>query len=301
MSTYNSKILLFGEYSILLGSDALAFPFKRFNGNFSFENKNGGYNINESQKVLHALKEHIANVNDRLYFKINLEKFTKDVEKGMYFNSTIPKNYGLGSSGALCAAVYGQYRAHDTEIKIKELIDVRNDLALIESHFHGKSSGIDPLCSFVNKPLRLSQTLIQYSKLPSKKKLHIFLIDSLQNGYTGSMVHNFKQKWEDQDFIYKMINQYIPLNNKCIDSFLSNQNTIIDEIFELSYFQMEHFNEMIPKSITSIWKEGLQYRNFSLKLCGSGGGGFILGFTPVYSDTMEYFNKKGIPFISVNP
>jgi mevalonate kinase len=33
----------------------------------------------------------------------------KSVETGMYFDSSIPQGYGVGSSGALVAAIYDKY------------------------------------------------------------------------------------------------------------------------------------------------------------------------------------------------
>ena len=39
---------------------------------------------------------------------------------------------------------------------------------------------------------------------------------------------------------------------------------------------------MIPESIKHVWQKGLETDNFYLKLCGSGGGGFLLGFTADY-------------------
>jgi len=35
---------------------------------------------------------------------------------------------------------------------------------------------------------------------------------------------------------------------------------------------------MIPKKFEEIWKKGLETNAYYLKLCGSGGGGFLLGF-----------------------
>ena len=36
---------------------------------------------------------------------------------------------------------------------------------------------------------------------------------------------------------------------------------------------------MIPDNFKKLWKEGIDSNSYYLKLCGSGGGGFILGFT----------------------
>ena len=36
---------------------------------------------------------------------------------------------------------------------------------------------------------------------------------------------------------------------------------------------------MIPQQFHEIWQKGLETNDYYLKLCGSGGGGYILGFT----------------------
>jgi mevalonate kinase len=39
----------------------------------------------------------------------DLAELKSDVETGMYFDSSIPQGYGVGSSGALVAAIYDRY------------------------------------------------------------------------------------------------------------------------------------------------------------------------------------------------
>jgi mevalonate kinase len=36
---------------------------------------------------------------------------------------------------------------------------------------------------------------------------------------------------------------------------------------------------MIPDQFEALWKKGIETNAYYLKLCGSGGGGFVLGFT----------------------
>ena len=36
---------------------------------------------------------------------------------------------------------------------------------------------------------------------------------------------------------------------------------------------------MIPQNFHKIWKTGIESNDYFLKLCGSGGGGYILGFS----------------------
>jgi mevalonate kinase len=36
---------------------------------------------------------------------------------------------------------------------------------------------------------------------------------------------------------------------------------------------------MIPEQFLGVWQNGIDTNDYYLKLCGSGGGGYILGFT----------------------
>ena len=48
---------------------------------------------------------------------------------------------------------------------------------------------------------------------------------------------------------------------------------------EISYFQWQYFQPMIPDTIKTLWLDGLSSDWFKLKLCGAGGGGFFMGVT----------------------
>ena len=63
--------------------------------------------------------------------------------------------------------------------------------------------------------------------------------------------------------------------------------------------QVEYFHEMIPENFIDIWQQGLDTGEFTLKLCGSGGGGFLLGFTRDYKKAEVLMKKNGITMIPV--
>ena len=44
---------------------------------------------------------------------------------------------------------------------------------------------------------------------------------------------------------------------------------------------------MIPSEFHELWKKGIETNTYYLKLCGSGGGGFMLGFTKDYEATKK--------------
>ena len=110
-----------------------------------------------SNRVLFEFASWLKENKDPALPKLDIARLIRDIEQGLYFRSSIPKGYGLGSSGALCAAIYDEYGEDKNKIIRKtgseELLDVKKALASMESWFHGTSSGIDPLCIYFNKPL----------------------------------------------------------------------------------------------------------------------------------------------------
>ena len=299
MKQFNSKIILFGEYGILLGSKALVMPYDRFFGKLE-KNIGPDSKIIDSNRTIRKLIPYLASIQMDLTNKMNIEELKFDLNQGAYFNSNIPNNYGLGSSGSLCAALYDRYTEAIPKPDKFSLANSRKDLSLIESFFHGKSSGTDPLCAWYNKPLIVSKIETGFANMNSVCDTSVFLIDTLQTGSTLEMVNLFKRKWEDQDFLFNIMNRYIPLNNRCIDYFLKDHGDFEENIFELSYMQYEMFNYMIPAKAQPAWLYGLQSALFNLKLCGSGGGGFLLGFTKKLKETIAYFNERNIPILKVD-
>src|SRR5690625_6608275 len=98
-----------------------------------------------------------------------------DIEEGMYFDSIIPQGYGVGSSGALVAAIYERYALNKIEIEqeiSKEIIsELKEVFSKMESFFHGTSSGIDPLICYLNLQFLINPKInIQTIVIPEKKK-----------------------------------------------------------------------------------------------------------------------------------
>ena len=128
-----SKILLFGEYGIIKNSKALVIPYKKYYGSLKFSSKLD--NVQKDSNInLKQLSKYIKN-NEFVSNKINTLKLDSDIENGLYFESTIPESYGLGSSGAVVAAIYESYK-HEVGIDLEI-----NDLNIIISyvlHFRTK-------------------------------------------------------------------------------------------------------------------------------------------------------------------
>jgi len=153
---YPAKIVLFGEYGIILGSMALAIPYPRLSGGFRFpENSTTPHLKTQSESNIEIIKLLSFFKKDLNKFQfLDLQCLDHDANKGMYFDSSIPVGSGLGSSGALTAALYDRYALPENQADYQA---IKLKLSLIESYFHGLSSGIDPLVSLLNRRGFLTQ------------------------------------------------------------------------------------------------------------------------------------------------
>jgi mevalonate kinase len=284
---FYAKILLFGEYSIIEDSMGLTIPYNFYQGSF----KSGDLNKENNKKSNEDLKSYLSYLQElqekgELLCQLNLKKFKTDIDKGLYFDSNIPQGFGVGSSGALCAAVYNSYaiKAISKEgIGKDNIVDLKKIFAQLESYFHGKSSGIDPLICYLNIPLLIkSKTEIGTVGLPPSVEGNgaIFLLDTGAPGETQPMVNIFMEKCKQEGFRNMIRSQFVKYNDECIQSFLtSDVKGLFKNLKNLSQFLLEHFTPMIPSVFHNLWKQGLESNAYYLKLCGSGGGGYILGFT----------------------
>ena len=191
---FYSKVLLFGEYGIISNSNALSVPFKEFYG---FLNKST--KLNQDQK--HSNDElielyHFIYKNSTINDIIDIQNLKKDIELGLYFDSNIPIESGVGSSGALVASIFHKYSRID--VNNLEIMEIKNLLSIIESKFHGKSSGLDPLVSFYSKPILLSNQKIKLLDDIDYRDYRIYLINSNINASTKKMIENALRFLDDE-------------------------------------------------------------------------------------------------------
>jgi mevalonate kinase len=105
---------------------------------------------------------------------------------------------------------------------------------------------------------------------------------------------------EDPEYDRLIKETLIPTNNKCIQALLeSDYDTFDQQLILLSDFQFDNFRPMIPEQFLPLWEEGLKDHKLVLKLCGSGGGGFLLGFSPDYETARERLKRSNKDFITV--
>jgi len=277
--SFYSKILLFGEYSIIKNSKALSIPYPQFEGRLTFPRDNAQSIDPELKAFSLYLKKCVE--KDALLSQFDISSFAFDVSQGLFFDSSIPQGYGAGSSGALVASVFDRYYP-DFNLNT-DVFHLKEVLAKMESHFHGSSSGIDPLISYLNSPMLInSKNDIELVTLPKFEKSPggIFLLNTKRSRKTEPLMNLFLEKCRNEDFNQKCEEELIVSTNQCVKYFLEAKLSDLFSSFKnISAFQLEHFQPMIPMLYRDVWTEGLKTNHFYFKLCGAGGGGFLMGMT----------------------
>ncbi|SFE99914.1 mevalonate kinase family protein [Thermophagus xiamenensis] len=311
---FYSKIMLFGEYTIINGSMGLTIPYSHFNGQLAFPNRNSYTDLAFAQRSNQHLYEfwfylHTLATNGDLLCDFDTDRLKSDLDNGLYFESTIPEGYGLGSSGALVAAFFQKYVSNAPKRKDlltpQDIRKLKEQLAQLETWFHGTSSGIDPLICFMKHPLLLRDLdHIEPVGLPSYQDLKtdgIFLINSGKPGKTAPLVQGFMEKYNNDKEFYKFVEHKLtPLNNSCIINLIENRKDYFySALKELSSLQEQKLQKMVPDSVRALWRNGLKSDSYYLKLCGSGGGGYVLGFTRDFPNTKNIIEKEGWEIIPV--
>ena len=286
---FYSKILLFGEYGIIKDSKGLSIPYNFYNGalkvsdNLSAESQKSNESLGRFSNYLENLQQQQPEL-----VTFDIARLKADIEEGMYFDSTIPQGYGVGSSGALVASIYDKY-AFDKitvleNLNRDKLLKLKKVFGEMESFFHGKSSGLDPLNSYLSLPILInSKDDIEPAGIPSQTlngKGAVFLLDSGIVGETAPMVNIFMENMKQEGFRKMLKDQFVKHTDACVEDFLKGDvKSLFGNVKQLSKTVLSHFKPMIPAKFHELWQNGLESNDYYLKLCGSGGGGYILGFT----------------------
>ncbi|MEO5581133.1 MAG: hypothetical protein ABIR66_00460 [Saprospiraceae bacterium] len=174
----------------------------------------------------------------------------------------------------MSAAVLQQYGLNSGE----DVGLIQQKLALIESCFHGTSSGFDPLISYFQRgclvqnknTLLLKDTYTINEKLKSR----LYLIDSNTTRTSLSPIQWFYEQINSGAFQTEL-QELNEVNSLFIRNVLDTDPFIISSLFQkISSIQFEIFQPLIVPSVKKIWKLGLQQGTYFCKLCGKGGGGF---------------------------
>lgn len=272
---YHGKIVLFGEYSMIFGSEALLIPYYSAYGEWTSIINRPSERAFDSNKSLYRFYEYLCN-NDRFRI-LDLRRFEMELDAGLYFDSNIPSGYGVGSSGALVAATYDRYKL----IEIEDVSKLKTFLAEMENCFHGSSSGIDPLQCYYGKPFILNNqtTLNLLNDDFISDNIHIFLIDTKIKSPTAPLVEHFKELRNDVAYSDVFNNEYVPLISECISNLINKEDDVFfSNLLNVSKLQSDLLAHTIPDSFRDFFLADINKEGFQVKLCGAGGGGYLLGF-----------------------
>jgi len=306
-SLFYAKILLFGEYGIIEDSMGLSIPYTFFKGKFEFPTDPTENQIRSNKSILKFVK-HLKELhfNGELPCKFDFKQLESDLNQGLYFESSIPQGFGVGSSGALVAALYKEYVVEpitaDTIMINDNLAELKSVLSVLESYFHGKSSGLDPLICYLNLPILIKgQGNLDTVGIPSENlsgKGAIFLMDSGSPGKTKGMVEIFLERLKEEGFRNMVRNELKKHNDNAVKHFLKGEiKPLLSNVKALSSLFLNNFQPMIPTHFEDIWQKGLDTNAYYLKLCGSGGGGFVLGFTEDIEKAQEMLKEHKLQVI----
>ncbi len=284
---YPAKLLLFGEYTVLSGSQALAIPIDQWKGQWE--------HANSSKDDIASLKQYADwLLSNEIISASAFAQMLKDADDGWKYSADIPIGFGLGSSGAYVAALYDRYVSKEQDIASA----THAVLAKMEGYFHGSSSGMDPLVSFTNKALYKSDggNFHTISNPGWPDGFNFFLVDTGMARSTGSLVNTYREMLKEYEFKSSLERDLIPMVEHAIHFYLLGLGHNLETCLQLiSEFQRKHFSSFIPAKTKILWDELRDTTGLYIKFCGAGGGGYFMAIT-----TPSFNGELPENFIQIN-
>ena len=291
---YHSKVILFGEYSMIFDANALMMPLRSYAATWRYASHLLAQGAAASNASLQRFADHLSTL-DGVKELLDLQLFNHELYYGLFLDSNVPSGYGLGSSGTLVAAVYDRYARQKTD----DLMQLKSIFGRMESYFHGSSSGIDPLECFLDRPFRITPqgvTLLPEGFLP--QNIHVFLADTGVKSNTKPLVQYFKTKRGDPQYLREFREAYLPCVSRCMDTLLCAQTeAFFASLRQLTDAQLRFLRPMITDSSIDLFLERPDF-HFGVKISGSGGGGYVLGFTDDVERTKAFLEGYQIVWVS---
>ena len=279
---YPAKLLLYGEHITLRGGEALAVPLPRFGGRWAADAAGGP--VTELLDWVGYLLE--PGVRDQLHATLDLRAAADFFATGGHFPSDVPRGYGLGSSGALTAGLYHRFAAPRTVPT--DVAQLQGDLAVLESFFHGKSSGTDPLIAYLNRGVHLRAdqppALVDLpTDLPAD--FRFFLVDTGQSRRTAPWVRRFLERYAAQSDFRAAADDYWRTDTRAAirAALLGHWPEVHLRTQRIGIFQYKWLRDFCPAGLHPLWETLNTRPDSALKLCGAGGGGYLLGCTTAWS------------------
>lgn len=284
--SYSSKVILLGEYSVIHEGEILAVPLPLHTARWKVEKPTVGRK-DGLKMILNYLQTQDNQVIDAL-------KFAKSIEEGLYLQSDIPSGYGLGSSGAITAALYDLFAIVHNEFDTTLL---KQDLLDIESCFHGVSSGIDPLVIYLDKCIHIDQNGIHVINEPLDLS-HYFLIDTGKARKTSPFVKQYLECAKKDSYL-RAVEKYKSIVSNAISLLLaSDHSALSNSMAAISQWQYEHLDFAILDEYRDLWRSTLDMEGVSIKLCGAGGGGYLLGYALDIDKALTQFSDYSVRRLS---
>ncbi|WP_341905307.1 GYDIA family GHMP kinase [Fluviicola taffensis] len=274
----SGKLMLFGEYLVLNGSDCLAFPLK-FGQTLSVtksdeiiwesHSKHGIWfsaSLSDDFTILDTNNEEVAAILRQLFLVIRSEKPDLDFNQKFKIEANFELNWGLGSSSTLISLL-GQWSGVETR-------------KLLEASFGG--SGYDVACATANAP-------ILYANGKIKKEVHLpeSITDKLLFIYLGNKQNS---REEIKRFKKKEVAQHqIETMNAMISNALQTDKI---EVFEQ---QLNLSEELISSIIGTIQLKQRFFADYpySIKSLGAWGGDFFMATYRDLKTAKNYFEENG--------
>lgn len=281
---FYSKVILFGEYSMIFDATALMIPLRRYKSQWKMNPALDQPGEQASNKSIRRFRQYLSE-NEELSPMFDFQRFDADLDQGLYLDSDVPSGYGLGSSGVLTAAVYKRFAT----TPIKDLFELKGVFGKMESYFHGSSSGIDPLECYINRVFIIEPERIAYlgeEFMPNNT--YVFLVDTGIKSNTKPLVQYFKGKCEDPEYLKAFQTEYVPCVKACMHHLIKREK---EEFFvslrKLTDGQLRFLRPMITDNTIDLFLEKPDF-HIGFKISGSGGGGYVLGFTDDIYKTLEF-------------
>lgn len=263
--TYPAKVLLYGEHTVLRNGQGLAVPYGR---------RSLRWTTDQPDERLLSFCRYLraAFSGGQLIDVPGLEKFLRN---GQRLTGDIPTGYGLGSSGAVCAAVWNRFATSAGKALFGE--DLRQNLARMEQYFHGSSSGTDPLICYLAKPVLLGDGAPRGVDLPAGWSDRFFLVDTGPRFRPAAeLIRQFTERYAAEPaFAAAVTTGWQQPADRAITALLAaDYKELSTQTRTISDFQRRELADYIPETYHDRWSGN----GYVLKLCGAGGGGMLLGY-----------------------
>ena len=89
----------------------------------------------------------------------------------------------------------------------------------------------------------------------------------------------FLAQSSDAVFFEKLKTELLPQHEAMLQGWLNaDPKKFWLALRHVSRFQFEQMPPMIPDTVRDAWQQSFEHQDFTLKICGAGGGGYVLGF-----------------------